>query len=124
MLAAGAPHSGLETLMIEISVAPEAAGAVVEIAGSLDTVTAPEAQAALDQAIAGGASTLVVDCNELTYVSSAGLRILLVAAKKVQPLGGQVRMCNLSPMVREVFDISGFTAILPVFPSRAEALAG
>lgn len=109
---------------MDITVAAEEAGTVVEIAGNLDTVTAPDAQAVLDGAIANGASTLVVDCAALDYISSAGLRILLVAAKKVQPVGGQVRMCNLSPMVREVFEISGFTAILPVFPSRAEALAG
>ena len=109
---------------MDITVAAEEAGTVVGIVGSLDTVTAPDAQAVLDQAIADGATTLIVDCQELAYISSAGLRILLVAAKKVQPLGGQVRMCNLSPMVRDVFDISSFTAILPVFPSRAEALTG
>jgi anti-anti-sigma factor len=109
---------------MDITVAAEEAGTVVGIVGSLGTVTAPDAQAVLDQAIADGATTLVVDCQELAYFSSAGLRILLVAAKKVRPLGGQVRMCNLSPMVRDVFDISGFTAILPVFPSRAVALTG
>lgn len=109
---------------MDITVADEAAGTVVAIVGSLDTVTAPDAQAVLDQAIANGATTLVVDCQDLTYVSSAGLRILLVAAKKVQSKGGQVRMCNFSLMVRDVFDISGFTAILPVFPYRAEVLAG
>lgn len=109
---------------MDITVAAEEAGTVIQIVGSLDTVTAPDAQTVLDGAIADGASTLIVDCADLSYVSSAGLRILLVAAKKVQPAGGQVRMCNLSPMVREVFEISGFTAILPVFPSRAEALAG
>ncbi|MEO8329077.1 MAG: STAS domain-containing protein, partial [Candidatus Nanopelagicales bacterium] len=59
---------------------------------------------------------------ELDYISSAGLRVLLGAAKKLRASGGTLGMFGLNQSVREVFDISGFSAILSVYPSEAEAL--
>jgi anti-anti-sigma factor len=65
-----------------------------------------------------------VDFSSLDYISSAGLRVLLGVAKKVGAKGGALRTFGLNQTVREVFDISGFSAILPVFPSESDALTG
>ncbi len=66
---------------------------------------------------------MVMDFSELGYVSSAGLRVVLLAAKKVKAAGGTFVLCGLSPSVSEVFKISGFLSILTVVPDRGAALA-
>ena len=94
---------------------------IVAIAGNLDSTTSPEAQKALD-AVLAGARKVVLDFSELDYISSAGLRVLLGAAKQLRASGGTLRIFGLNQSVREVFEISGFSAILAVYPSEAEAL--
>lgn len=97
---------------------------IAAITGSLDSASSPAAQQALDAAVAGGARKLAVDFTGLDYVSSAGLRVLLGTAKRVKASGGSLRMFGLNASVREVFEISGFATILPVFPGEGEALQG
>jgi anti-anti-sigma factor len=58
----------------------------------------------------------------LDYISSAGLRVLLATAQKLQAEDGALRVCNLNETVQEVFDISGFSTILSVFKTETEAL--
>ena len=95
---------------------------IVSIAGSLDSTTSPAAQKALD-AVLAGARKVALDFSQLDYISSAGLRVLLGAAKQLRASGGKLGMFGLNQSVREVFEISGFSAILSVYPSEAEALA-
>ncbi|HUQ20683.1 MAG TPA: STAS domain-containing protein [Gemmatimonadaceae bacterium] len=95
---------------------------IVAIAGSLDSGSSPEAQKALDSVLAG-AKKVALDFSRLDYISSAGLRVLLGAAKKLRASGGALRMFGLNQSVREVFEISGFATILAVYPSESEALA-
>ena len=95
---------------------------IVGIAGSLDSTTAPEAQKSLDSVVAG-AKKVALDFTQLDYISSAGLRVLLGAAKKLKASGGKFAMFGLNQSVREVFEISGFSAILSVYPSETEAVA-
>ncbi len=94
---------------------------IVGIAGSLDSSTSPEAQKSLDQLLAS-AKKIVLDFSSLDYISSAGLRVLLGAAKKLRASGGALGMFGLNPSVREVFDISGFSSILPIYQSETDAL--
>jgi anti-sigma B factor antagonist len=94
---------------------------IVAIAGNLDSTTSPEAQKALDSVLAE-AKAVALDFSELDYISSAGLRVLLGAAKKLRASGGTLRIFGLNQSVREVFEISGFSSILAVYPSEAEAL--
>ena len=95
---------------------------IVAISGSLDSTTSPDAQKALD-AVLAGATKVALDFSALDYISSAGLRVLLGAAKRLRASGGTLRMFGLNQSVREVFEISGFSTILAVYPSEAEALA-
>ena len=94
---------------------------IVAIAGSLDSTTSPEAQKSLTAMLAG-AKKVALDFSQLDYISSAGLRVLLGAAKQLRASGGKLGMFGLNQSVREVFEISGFSTILPIYKSEAEAL--
>ena len=77
----------------------------VAVAGRIDTITAPklEAELGLD-----GVKDLTFDFSEVEYVSSAGLRLLVKAYKEVTSAGGAMKIANIRPIVKEVFDITGF----------------
>jgi anti-anti-sigma factor len=74
-------------------------------------------------AIAGGANNVLMDFSGLSYISSAGLRVVLVTAKKTKAVGGKLALCSLNDSIREVFVVSGFDAILDIQPDRAAGLA-
>jgi anti-anti-sigma factor len=109
---------------MEISTRQQGEAWIVGLAGNLDSATSPKAQQELDAIVSGGAHRIAVDFSALDYISSAGLRVLLGIAKKVGAKGGALRTFGLNQTVKEVFDISGFSTILPVFASEADALKG
>ena len=96
---------------------------LVTVVGSLDSNSSPKAQAALDGILASGARKIVIDFSGVDYISSAGLRVMLAMAKRLSA-GGALRLFGLNETVREVFDISGFSTILAVFDTEADALKG
>ena len=89
-------------------------GNALEIAleGRLDTMTAPELEAELNQSLAG-ADSLTLDFSKLDYISSAGLRVLLSAHKAMSAKGG-MKVTNVNEIVREVFEVTGFADILNI----------
>ena len=111
-------------MLMDITTRTQGNVTIVGIAGNLDSNTSPQAQQALDAVLAGGGKKVAIDCTALDYISSAGLRVLLGIAKKLGAAGGGVRMFGLNETVREVFDISGFSKILAVYPNEAAALTG
>jgi anti-anti-sigma factor len=90
--------------------------------GRLDTSAAPAFEREMVAATQSDTGPLLIDLGELVYVSSAGLRVILMAAKRVRAKGGRLALCGLQPQVAEVFEISGFGAIVPVYPDRESAL--
>ena len=95
-------------------------------AGRLDFDAAPGFQQALERLLGGGGkppAAVIVDGSGLEYVSSAGLRAFLLAARAAQRSGVAFALCALQPAVREVFELSGFSRIIPVHADRASALA-
>ncbi len=90
--------------------------------GALDTQTSPDAHNQLKQLIEEGARKILVNFEKLEYISSAGLHVLLTTAKQLKSVEGELRVCGLNEVVKEVFDISGFMTILKVFGSESEAL--
>jgi anti-sigma B factor antagonist/stage II sporulation protein AA (anti-sigma F factor antagonist) len=96
--------------------------AALRFEGNLDTNTSPQAQEALTAAC-DASEKVLVNFKDLDYVSSAGLRVLLIAAKKLKKTGGQMHICSLNETVNEVFEISGFSSIFSVFGDEDEALA-
>ena len=108
---------------MEIRTKKEASATVVTISGRLDAVTAPEYEKAVNELIFAGEIKLVVDFDGLDYISSAGLRGLLVTAKQLKGKGGQIRCANVKGTVKEVFDISGFGSIFQMDDSVSAALS-
>lgn len=104
--------------------AQEKAGDVViaKLAGRLDSSSAPSAEEQLTRLLGGASPRLVVDLSQLDYISSAGLRVLLLVARKVQQAHGKLVMFGLSPGVREVFSISGFDTIFVIRDDAGAAL--
>jgi anti-anti-sigma factor len=95
---------------------------VVRLSGDLDTNSSTGAQNTIEEIIDGGATDMLVNLKEVGFVSSAGLRILLAAAKKLNRVDGKLRISDLNETVLEVFEISGFITILKVFPTEEAAL--
>ena len=109
---------------MNISSREEGGVTVVGFEGNLDTNTAPDAQQHLDGLQDDGVQKILVNFGDLDYISSAGLRVLLVTAKRLGASGGSLRICGLNETVSEVFEISGFSVILSVFGNEAKALEG
>lgn len=96
---------------------------VLTVGGRMDALSAPEFEAECGRWLAAGEKRLVVDLAGLGYISSAGLRSILSVAKKLKAQGGDLAFCALSGIVAEVFAVSGFVKLLPVFATQEEALA-
>ena len=91
--------------------------------GRIDGANAREFQTALDAAIDANECAVVLDMERLSYISSAGLRVILLTAKALQGRNRKFAICSLSESIREVFEISGFDKIIPIHASEVEALA-
>ena len=95
---------------------------VVTFKGRLDSVTSPPTQDRLLALVERGDTRLVLDLADLDYVSSAGLRVFMLVAKKIKSLNGRVVLCSLREPIREIFDIAGFSSLFPIAATQAEAL--
>ena len=96
---------------------------IVSPKGQLNSTNAAAAEAELVQHVAQGTRRVGLDFSQLDYISSAGLRVVLVLAKRLKQAEGKLVLFGLQPHVREVFEISGFLAILTVTDTREQALA-
>ena len=85
---------------------------IIEVSGRLDTITAPELEKAIAEDI-DGTKNLVLDIKGVEYISSAGLRVLLAAQKKMSK-HGTMKVVNVREEVMEVFELTGFTDILTI----------
>lgn len=105
--------------------AQEQAGevAIVKLAGRLDSSAAQPAEESFTRMLGSAAPHLAIDLSRLDYISSAGLRVLLVVAKKIQQANGKMVLFGLLPNVREVFAVSGFDKIFAIQPDAATAVA-
>lgn len=99
---------------------------VLSPAGRIDHATADAFQGALqphlDQCRAGQAP-IVLDMHGLDYISSVGLRVLMMAARQVKTQHGRIVIAGLTPLVKEVFDISRFNLVFELFEDRRAAIA-
>ena len=96
---------------------------VVQFAGSLDILTAPELTAHLEKLISAGRTRFVADFSGVNFTSSAGLRHLLNGVKEARSKGGDLRLAAVQPNVLKVLKISGFTNILKLFETVDAAVA-
>ena len=95
----------------------------IEPQGRLDAVTVPALETVLNEHLTAGHVRLVLDMTGVTYLSSSGLRAMLRARKLAQAGGGDVVLCGMTPRVREIFEMIGFTSLFKVFDDAAAAAA-
>lgn len=95
---------------------------VVSAEGQMNSGNALAIETELLSHVDKGEHRIVLDLSLLSYISSAGLRVVLVLARRLKQVNGTLVLCALQARVREVFDISGFFAILTVVDTREEAL--
>ena len=95
---------------------------IFKLNGRLDSNTSPALEKKLVAAIENGTRNMVIDFENLDYISSAGLRIILKTTKDLKRTDGQIVLCAMQDYVREVFEIAGFDTFLPIFSTVEEAL--
>jgi anti-anti-sigma factor len=107
---------------MQITTLKSGAVTVAVFDGRLDSVTAADAEQTLLGLLQDG--DVVADLELVRYISSAGLRLFLKAAKAAKGRSVGFCVCGSQPVVRDVFEISGFNKVIPAFATRAEALDG
>jgi anti-sigma B factor antagonist len=109
---------------MDISEDRKADAVILALSGKLDATTAKRFEDRILGVINSGTQRLVVDLSQLDYVSSSGLRVLILAAKRLQTVDGKIVLCSMKDHVRQVFDLAGFSSMLSIYASRDEALKG
>ena len=93
----------------------------LKLIGRLDSSTFLSLEKTINSLYQSADDKVLIDFSSLSYISSSGLRLILVAAKRARQVGGRLLLCELSPAVREVFEISGFLKIMETVDSKALA---
>ena len=106
---------------IEVVEEREDAALVLLPVGRLDSANARSFESVVMERIGSGEQRLIVDFSRLTFISSSGMRVLLIAAKRLQAISGKLVLCEMKDHIEEVFRISGFDQIIPIKSSRADA---
>ncbi len=96
--------------------------AIVSLKGRLNVTTTSELEQVFNTLFEENRAKVLVECRELEYISSAGLRVLLTAAKQFKKISGEIALAGLSQNVKQVFEISGFTSIFTIYTTRDEAV--
>ncbi len=96
---------------------------IFRLNGRLDSNTSPDFEQKVFDAIESGNVHLIIDCGQLDYITSAGLRVLNKSAKRLKRDEGKVVLCAMEDYVREVFEIAGFDTFLPIVATMDDAVA-
>lgn len=107
---------------MEIDVRNDGSALIVSVTGRIDTLSSSEFQNRLEELLQQVPQELVLDFARLEYVSSSGLRSIVVIAKKIWNQGGKLGCCALQPVVRDVFEVSGLGAKIDLFDSVSQAM--
>jgi anti-sigma B factor antagonist len=95
---------------------------IFKVEGYLDAHTAPEFERAIQAEIDAGRHRLIVDCEKLTYISSAGLGVFMGFIEEIREREGDIKICNLVPKVRQTFELLGFQQLYHILDSLPEAI--
>jgi len=108
---------------MEIDVKKEGQAVIIALTGRMDAVSAPQFDKTVDDFIEEGETRILIDFKTLEYISSAGLQSILALAKRLELINGTVLLSDLNGAVKEVFEISGFSSIFPIFDNLDAAKA-
>jgi anti-sigma B factor antagonist len=95
---------------------------IISIIGKVDTTNYSELEKFSADILNKNENKILIDCSQLEYIASSGLRVFLITLKHVKKVNGKLVMCSLNDFVREVFEMSGFSTLFNILPSREEAL--
>lgn len=95
---------------------------ILEVAGRLDSTTAPELTARVQALVDAARTSLLLDLSQLGYLSSAGFRVLLIGAKLAKQAGGGLVLCSLTAPIRRLFEVAAFDEVFDIQASRDDAL--
>jgi len=96
---------------------------VIHPEGRLDAITAGEFEKEVTPLIQQTGQNVLIDFGKIDYISSAGLRTMLIVAKEQKQKGNSLAICCLNETILEVFRISGFDTIIPIYPALEEGLS-
>ena len=102
---------------MDITHAKESEISIITINGRLDAATAPVADKIINTILEGGCSRMLFDFSMLDYLGSGGLRVILAATKALKRKRGQIVLCSLPNLVKEIFEVSGFNSVIPIAES-------
>jgi anti-anti-sigma factor len=102
---------------MEITQKEENGIVAIVIKGRLDADSSPEAEKVVKEALEGQTNQVLFNLSALEYLSSAGLRVLLGAAKEMRRREGKIVLCSLNEFVKEIFEVSGFQSLIPITDS-------
>lgn len=108
--------------MLAIAAAKQGEILVITLEGRIDATSAKQLEQHCLGLIEGGDRQLVFDFTKVDYISSAGLRVFLLIAKRLGTVQGSLRLCALNTTLRDVFEISGFSKLFTILPTVHEAL--
>ena len=117
----GAPRAKQD--IMDVTTEREAGVLSVRVEGRIDGSTVLAFHESIETALEDGDYAVIVDCEKLTYIGSAGLRTVLALSKAVSNRDARFALCTVSAHVMSIFEKSGFDTIITIRPSRAEALA-
>ena len=99
---------------MDVTITKDGAKSLVKLVGRLDTTNADQFQKDITPLMEDATPDIELDCSEMDYTSSQGLRMFLMLQKTVSSKGGSMVMVNMKPQVKEVFDITGFSNIIKI----------
>lgn len=106
-----------------MSTAQQGGASVVSLDGFLDAHTAPQFEEAIQSEINAGRKQIIVSCEKLTYISSAGLGVFMSFIEELREAGGDIKICAVAPKVLQVFEILGFQSLFDIVDTVPQAIA-
>lgn len=113
-----------ETTMIDFKIhqRDNADVSVIELKGYLDAHTAPDLETAFQKLMTENKFNIVVNCRDLSYISSAGLGVFMAYVEDVRKNKGDIKLTNMTPKVYNVFDLLGFPILYEIYKDEQEAV--
>lgn len=107
---------------MEVNVSEMRRVTLLEVSGRVDSGNATQLGEAVNTQIDAGRHQMVLDLSRLDYISSAGLRELVAALKRIRAMNGDIRIAAASERIREVFNIAGLDSVFHLYPTQVEAV--
>jgi len=97
---------------------------ILSVDGNLDAEGTQAMEEKVLALLESGETCLLFDFSDLDYINSSGLRVLVLAYQRLKKASGKVAICGIKDYIQEVFEVSGYDKIFPLFPNRGDALSG